>query len=82
MTSHFLNLVFSPSVKEAQQRHGSRDAYAKRDGDSEPDKLTQNEMLFIAARDSFYMASTGASGWPYVQHRGGPVGFILSLIHI
>ena len=76
MTSRFLNLVFSPSVKAAQQQNGSRDAYAKRDGASEPDRLSENETQFIASRDSFYMASVGAGGWPYVQHRGGPPGFI------
>lgn len=76
MTSRFLNLVFSASVKAAQQQNGSREAYAKRDGASEPDKLTENEARFIASRDSFYLASTGAGGWPYVQHRGGPIGFI------
>ena len=76
MTSRFLNLVFSPSVKVAQQQNGSREAYSKRAGASEPDKLTVNEAQFIAARDSFYMATTGTGGWPYIQHRGGPVGFI------
>jgi uncharacterized protein len=76
MTSRYLNLLFSPSVKAAQQQNGSRDAYAKRDGASEPDRLTENETQFIASRDSFYMASVGAGGWPYVQHRGGPPGFI------
>jgi uncharacterized protein len=79
MTSRFLNLVFSPSVKAAQQQNGSRDAYAKRDGASEPDRLTENEAQFIATRDSFYMASVGAGGWPYVQHRGGRPGFIKAL---
>lgn len=76
MTSRFLNLVFSPSVKAVQTENGSREAYAKRDGAGEADKLTANEAQFIASRDSFYMASIGAGGWPYVQHRGGPVGFI------
>lgn len=76
MTSRFLNLVFSPSVKAAQQQNGSRDAYAKRDGASEPDRLTENEAHFISTRDSVYLASVGAGGWPYVQHRGGPPGFI------
>jgi uncharacterized protein len=76
MTSRFLNLVFTPSVKAAQQQNGSRDAYAKRDSASEPDRLTENEAQFIATRDSFYMASVGAAGWPYIQHRGGPPGFI------
>lgn len=76
MTSRYLNLVFSPSVKAAQQQNGSRDTYAKRDGASVPDRLTDDEAQFIATRDSFYMASVGAGGWPYVQHRGGPPGFI------
>ncbi|HEX2512169.1 MAG TPA: pyridoxamine 5'-phosphate oxidase family protein [Xanthobacteraceae bacterium] len=76
MTSRFLNLVFSPSVKEAQQRYGSREAYSRRDGTTEPDQLTENEAQFIATRDSMYMASIGANGWPYIQHRGGPPGFI------
>jgi uncharacterized protein len=76
MTSRFLNLVFTSSVKAAQQQNGSRDAYAKRDGASEPDRLTESEAQFIATRDSFYMASVGAASWPYIQHRGGPPGFI------
>lgn len=76
MTSRYLNLLFSPAVKAVQQVNGSRDACAKRDGASEPDVLTENEAQFIATRDSFYMASVGASGWPSVQHRGGPVGFL------
>jgi uncharacterized protein len=77
MTSRYLNALFSPSVKAAQQHNGSRDAYARRDGPSDkPDELTVNEIEFIASRDSFYMASVGASGWPYVQHRGGAPGFI------
>jgi hypothetical protein len=76
MTSRFLNLVFTPSVKAAQQQNGSRDAYGKRNGASEADTLTENEAQFIATRDSIYLASVGAGGWPYVQHRGGPPGFL------
>lgn len=76
MTSRFLNLVFSPSVKAAQRQSGSRDAYARRDGATEPDRLTENEAHFIATRDSMYVASIGADGWPYIQHRGGPPGFV------
>src|SRR5262249_10254735 len=41
-----------------------------------PDRLGQQESEFIAARDSFYMASVGETGWPYIQHRGGPTGFL------
>src|ERR1700688_1322196 len=45
-------------------------------GGASPDRLGPEESAFIAERDSFYMATVGASGWPYVQHRGGPKGFI------
>lgn len=76
MTSRFLNLTFSPSVKAVQEQHGSRHAYARRDGAGEPDRLGPDEAGFIASRESFYMATVGADGWPYVQHRGGPEGFI------
>ena len=80
MTSRYLNLLFTPSVKAVQEAHGSRDAYARRDGpQAEPDRLGENEAAFIAERDSFYMATVGAGGWPYIQHRGGPPGFIKSL---
>jgi uncharacterized protein len=75
MTARFLNLLFSPSVKTVQEQMGSRAAYSKRDASTEPDVLTENEAAFIASRDSFYLASIGAGGWPYIQHRGGPVGF-------
>ena len=56
---------------------GSRSAYAglERD-DHEPDSLGEDEIAFLAERDSFYMASIGESGWPYIQHRGGRKGFV------
>jgi predicted pyridoxine 5'-phosphate oxidase superfamily flavin-nucleotide-binding protein len=76
MTSHFLNVMFTPAVKAAQEKNGSRDAYARRDGAADPDRLTGAEAAFIAARDSFYMATVSETGWPYIQHRGGPPGFI------
>lgn len=76
MTSNFLNLVFTPAVKAVQEAHGSRSTYARRDGAGEADRLTENEAAFIAMRDSFYMATVGETGWPYIQHRGGPLGFV------
>lgn len=77
MTTHFLNLLFSNSVKSAQTTNGSRNAYARADAPAGgPDALGENEIQFISARDSFYMSSVGANGWPYIQHRGGPIGFI------
>jgi uncharacterized protein len=77
MTSRYLHQLFTPSVKAAQEAQGSRQAYARADEPtSEPDRLRPREEMFISMRDSFYMATNSASGWPYLQHRGGPVGFV------
>jgi predicted pyridoxine 5'-phosphate oxidase superfamily flavin-nucleotide-binding protein len=50
--------------------------WARFDADKPGDRFTEAEAAFIAARDSFYLASAGEGGWPYVQHRGGPAGFV------
>lgn len=77
MTRRFFDVAFTPTVKGMQEEFGSRAAYARmEDTHSEADELTEIEAAFIAARDSFYMATVGDTGWPYVQHRGGPVGFV------
>ncbi len=77
MAHHFGDLVFTPLVKELQERYGSRRQYARMaTGSPAADRLGPDESQFIAERDSFYMATIGASGWPYVQHRGGPKGFL------
>ncbi len=78
MTDRFLELLFTDAVKARQIEHGSRDRYARivARGDGTDDMLGEAEAEFIAASDSFYMASVGADGWPYVQHRGGPPGFL------
>ena len=73
MTSRYLHQLFTPSVKAAQVATGSRQADALT---SAPDRLTPREEMFISLRDSFYMATNSASGWPYLQHRGGPAGFV------
>ncbi len=69
-------VAFTPAVRALQERHGSRDAYARQgarlDGN---DQLRAAEMAFIAERDGFYLASVSETGWPYVQFRGGPPGF-------
>ena len=71
------DIAFTDAVKALQKARGSRDAYARfEDGPMRGDRIGPDEAAFIAARDSFYMASTGATGWPYVQHRGGPSGFL------
>ncbi|MGL4239552.1 MAG: pyridoxamine 5'-phosphate oxidase family protein [Beijerinckiaceae bacterium] len=77
MTAHYLDLLSSVDVKAAQTVNGSRTAYARNEGVSEgPDALGGNEAAFIASRDSFYLATMGSGGWPYLQHRGGPPGFM------
>jgi uncharacterized protein len=77
MTAHYQSIVFSDAVKAAQEANGSRKAYSRQEGSAEgPDRLSENEAAFIATRDSFYMATVGAGGWPYMQHRGGPAGFV------
>lgn len=77
MTSHFVNLLSSPAVKAAQEANGSRAAQARHDtAPAEADRLTEREAAFIAMSDSFYMATIGNEGWPYMQHRGGPAGFV------
>lgn len=77
MTARYLQTLFTDAVKAVQEANGSRAAYARLDGEApEPDALSARESAFISARDSFYIASVSESGWPYVQHRGGPRGFV------
>jgi uncharacterized protein len=77
MSKHFGSLVFTPVVKALQEKHGSRRQYARLEETGRPpDRLESDEVLFISERDTFYMASVGSTGWPYVQHRGGPKGFL------
>jgi hypothetical protein len=78
MTHRFAELMFTPQVKQVQAEQGSRAAYARFAEPHAPanDRLTDQEADFIAARDSFYMATISETGWPYVQHRGGPAGFL------
>ena len=81
MARNYRHTMFSDTVKALQERHGSRAAYLKMDAgaDGTPDALTAKEIGYIALRDSFYMASVTAHGWPYMQHRGGPAGFLRHL---
>lgn len=73
----FGSLVFTPLVKKLQERYGSRRQYERMENSgAAQDRLTEFETEFLAQRDSFYMATTGATGWPYVQHRGGVKGFL------
>jgi predicted pyridoxine 5'-phosphate oxidase superfamily flavin-nucleotide-binding protein len=77
MSHNFGNLVFTPLVKALQEKYGSRRQYARlAAGAADRDRLGPDETAFLAERDSFYMATVGATGWPYVQHRGGAKGFL------
>ncbi len=76
MLDGFLDIAMTPSVKAAQQANGSGDYWDNFKGRHRFDRFTDAEKQFIAARDSFYMATVSETGWPYVQHRGGPAGFL------
>ena len=77
MTENFTELAFTESVKAQQEKYGSRTAYSRMERGGEfRNKLTWQERGFISARDSFYMSSVGENGWPYMQFRGGPKGFL------
>jgi hypothetical protein len=77
MPNTFAKTMFSEPARDLQQRNGSRAQYERmaRFGTDEQE-LGIAETEFIAARDSFYMATVTPDGWPYVQHRGGPRGFL------
>ena len=81
MPGQFLHQLFGDAARSLQDRAGSRLAYAVQEaasGDT-PDMLTKRELSFLAERDSVFLATVTADGWPYVQHRGGPKGFIRHL---
>ena len=80
MTHRFADLTFTASVNAAQEHYGSRPHNKRLQENFGPnDHLTARETDFIAKRDTFYLATVGETGWPYVQHRGGPPGFLKAL---
>lgn len=78
LTHKYMDIAFTEAVRAQQIADGSREDYARWDDVTEDrnGELRDSEAGFLAARDSFYMASVNADGWPYVQHRGGPRGFV------
>jgi len=76
MAYGFLDRLATPGVQAAQAANGSAAMWSAFAGDRAGDRFTPDEAAFIAGRDSFYLASVSESGWPYVQHRGGPPGFL------
>lgn len=76
----YADIAFTPAVRDLQAANGSRDVYARATArDRGNDRLGPPEMAYIAERDGFYVASVSQSGWPYVQFRGGPPGFVRAL---
>lgn len=76
MSYKFLEMARTPGVIAAEERNGSAEFFEHFRGHRDFDRLSKIEREFLAARDSFYMATISESGWPYVQHRGGPKGFL------
>ena len=70
------SLVFTPAVQKAQAERGSAKAYAQRVAEGFPDTVTPELAQFIALQDTAFLGTTSADGAPYIQHRGGPKGFI------
>jgi len=78
MARAFAEITFTPAVREVQSQQGSANSYAKflTPEAERGDTLTNSEIEFISARDGFYQATVSEIGWPYVQFRGGPAGFL------
>ncbi|MEO5976188.1 MAG: pyridoxamine 5'-phosphate oxidase family protein [Chryseolinea sp.] len=72
---NYSTLAFSDAAKKIQEKAGSRVNYARMEK-QQKDGLSKNEVAFISERDSFYMATVGENGFPYIQFRGGPKGFL------
>jgi len=77
MARAFADIAFTESVKAAQLNYGSREQNSFFEKAEDPrNTIGERESQFIQSRDSFYQATVGENGWPYVQHRGGPPGFL------
>lgn len=78
MPNTYHEIAFTPAVKAVQAAQGSRAVYEKYEASEKRMKteLSEPEMVYLQARDSFYMASVSQTGWPYMQHRGGSAGFV------
>jgi uncharacterized protein len=77
MPDKYFQLVLTPAVQQAQDKYFGKHQIAENAPTA--DELTADEAGFIASRDGFYLASVSETGWPYMQHRGGPPGFVKAL---
>lgn len=77
MGRRFADIAFTPAVQALQTRYGSRSQYARAQARDVPDDtLRADETEFLESADSCYLATVSETGWPYIQHRGGPKGFL------
>ena len=78
MSRHYDEIAFTDAVSAIQERYGSRSFYDRRKarGGGAGDLLSDDERDYLSRRDSFYLATVSETGWPYVQFRGGPPGFL------
>ena len=79
MAYDYLDKLWTPGVAAACVANGSAGLWEAKRADRPSARFTDNEAAFIAQSDSFYLASISQSGWPYIQHRGGPPGFLVML---
>ena len=71
------DIVFTPAVKAAQEQRGSRNSYARVESKNQfPHIVDEHLAEFVASRESFYLGTASSDGQPYIQHRGGPKGFL------
>jgi uncharacterized protein len=80
MSQSYGRIAFTDAVAAQQERFGSRRFYAQHqtraEADGGSDALTDDVRDYLSGRDSFYLATVSETGWPYVQYRGGPLGFL------
>lgn len=80
MSRRYASIAFTDDVQAVQRERGSDTFYNRKRvagaASTDPDALTDDEIEFLAERDGFYLSTVSETGWPYVQHRGGPPGFI------
>lgn len=78
---NYAQIAFTDAVKGFQERYGSRAGYARQQEFKYTDGFTESEEDFISQQDNFYLSTISESGYPYIQFRGGPKGFLKVLDH-
>ena len=76
MSGDFLDIAITPDVMDVQHEMGSDGMWQSPRRPRRGERFSDSEKEMIISRDSFYLATLSQTGWPYIQHRGGPVGFL------